>query len=127
MKLVIGGCAQGKLDYVLGWYPPGSCAVWDGRLPEGGGEPGKITVIDHFHEWASERIRRGGRPEEEIREFVAANPECVIISNEVGSGIVPLDRAEREYRERTGRMLVRLAAQAEEVARVICGIGQRIK
>ena len=38
-----------------------------------------------------------------------------------------MDAFEREYRERTGRILIRLAQEAEEVERVICGIGQRIK
>ena len=43
------------------------------------------------------------------------------------NGIVPIDSFEREYRERTGRILVKLAEQADEVVRVVCGIGQRIK
>ena len=47
--------------------------------------------------------------------------------DEVGNGIVPIDFLEREYRERTGRILVKLANQADEVVRVICGIGQKIK
>ena len=54
-------------------------------------------------------------------------PNCVIISDEIGNGIVPVDAFERTYRERTGRILVQLAGQAEEVERVICGVGQKIK
>ena len=54
-------------------------------------------------------------------------PECFIISDEIGNGIVPMDAFEREYRERTGRILVDLANKAEEVERVICGLGQKIK
>ena len=60
-------------------------------------------------------------------EFVEKYPNCVIISDEVGNGIVPIEAFEREYRERTGRILVELAKKAEEVERVICGIGQKIK
>ena len=51
----------------------------------------------------------------------------MIISDEIGNGIVPVDAFERDYRERTGRMLITLASQADEVVRVICGIGQKIK
>ena len=46
---------------------------------------------------------------------------------EIGNGIIPLEPFEREYRERTGRILVELASRAEEVERVICGMGQKIK
>ena len=41
--------------------------------------------------------------------------------------IVPLDSFEREYRERLGRLLCEIAAKAERVERIVCGIGQRIK
>ncbi|MCI8634679.1 MAG: hypothetical protein HFJ05_03630 [Eubacterium sp.] len=54
-------------------------------------------------------------------------PNCVIISDEIGNGIVPVDAFDRTYRERTGRILVQPAGQAEEVERVIYGIGQKIK
>ena len=38
-----------------------------------------------------------------------------------------MDAFERAYRELTGRMLIAIAQQAEEVVRVICGMGQKIK
>jgi adenosyl cobinamide kinase/adenosyl cobinamide phosphate guanylyltransferase len=38
-----------------------------------------------------------------------------------------MDAFEREYRERLGRILITIAAKADRVERVICGIGQRIK
>lgn len=34
---------------------------------------------------------------------------------------------ERIYREKTGRLQCMLAQKADEVIRVICGVGQRIK
>ena len=67
------------------------------------------------------------KPESEIFAFVENCPNCVIISDEISNGIVPIEAFEREYRERTGRILVELAKKAEEVERVICGIGQKIK
>ena len=60
-------------------------------------------------------------------DFIKNVPDSIVISDEIGNGIVPLDNFEREYRERTGRILVKLAEQADEVVRVICGIGQKIK
>ena len=127
MKLVIGGYAQGKLNYVLQKYDKESCQIWDGVIPMNKSEQRGTVVINHLHHWIKSRIAKDGCPEEEIFAFVENCPYCVIISDEVGNGIVPIEIFEREYRERTGRMLVELAKKAEEVERVICGIGQKIK
>ena len=55
------------------------------------------------------------------------NKDTIVIADEIGNGIVPLDAFEREYREQTGRAEILLAKKADEVVRVICGIGQKIK
>lgn len=127
MKLVIGGFAQGKLNYVLNKYNIETSKIWDGEIPKNLGEQRATVIINHLHNWIKSRIEQNGCPEEEIFAFVEKFPDCVIISDEVGNGIVPIEAFEREYRERTGRILVELAKKAEEVERVICGIGQKIK
>lgn len=127
MKLVIGGYAQGKLNYVLSKYHLREEMVWDGELPKETDLHDEPAIIDHFHLWVKKRMQEGGCPEEEIWAFLDCFSDCMIICDEVGNGIVPIDAFEREYRERVGRILVELAQRAEEVERVICGIGQRIK
>lgn len=127
MKLVTGGHAQGKLQYVLRKYQLPEDAVWDGVLPDEKEKQAGIVVIDHFHRWVRNRLLDGGQPEEEVQSFVERCTDCIIISDEIGNGIVPVEAFERQYRERTGRILIQLAQKAEEVERVICGIGQKIK
>lgn len=127
MRLIIGGYAQGKLEYVLCKYDVKKGMVWDSEIPKKIESQCGLVVINHFHNWMKREIAQGGCPEKEILQFVGKYPDCVIISDEVGNGIVPVDAFERAYRERTGRILVELAARAEEVERVICGIGQKIK
>ena len=127
MKLIIGGYAQGKLQYVLQNYEVEADMVLDGEIPEEKEKTGKTVVINHFHNWVKNRIAENGCPEEELMSFFERCSDCIIISDEIGNGIVPIDAFEREYRERTGRILVEIAKKAEEVERVICGIGQRIK
>lgn len=51
----------------------------------------------------------------------------VVICDEIGCGLVPVDAGERARRERVGRLCVELAADAERVVRVICGIGTILK
>lgn len=50
-----------------------------------------------------------------------------VIATEVGSGVVPLDPAERAARERAGRLNQLLAERATAVVRVFCGIPVVIK
>lgn len=54
-------------------------------------------------------------------------PERIVITDEIGYGVVPVEASLRAWREETGRLCCELAAQAEEVWRVCCGIGQRLK
>ena len=127
MKLVIGGTAQGKLEYVLLKYDLQKNMVWDGVLPNDIERKEKFVIINHFHQWVKSRMVSGGCPEDEIMSFLDCNEDSIIICDEIGNGIVPIDSFEREYRERMGRILVQLAKRAEEVERIICGIGQKIK
>lgn len=127
MKLVIGGTAQGKLEYVLLKHDVQKNMVWDGVLPNDRELNGNIVIINHLHQWIKNCMVSGGCPEDEIMSFLDCNEDCIIICDEIGNGIVPIDPFEREYRERTGRILVQLAMRAEEVDRIICGIGQKIK
>ena len=60
-------------------------------------------------------------------DFISKYNNLIIISDEIGNGIVPIDSFERDYRERTGRLLIELAKDADKVTRVFCGIGQVIK
>ena len=65
--------------------------------------------------------------EKEVMDYIEKNPDAIIICDEVGNGIVPVDQFERTYREQVGRILIEVAKKAERVERVTCGLGQRIK
>ena len=54
-------------------------------------------------------------------------PLAKMAVEETGMGIVPVDRKERDFRETCGRTLCLAAQLSDEVWRVICGIGERIK
>lgn len=127
MELYIGGCAQGKLSYVLGQSGCGRKDVFDGAGKQVDFTKADKKIFNHFHEWFRRKMEQGENPEEIMEGILAQNPLLIIISNETGNGIVPLNRMERAYRERLGRYLCRLAGEAKRVERIMCGIGQRIK
>ena len=65
--------------------------------------------------------------QEALETWCAAHPGGVLICDEVGCGVTPLAREDRDWREQVGRTCCRLAAEAEAVYRVYCGLGVRIK
>ena len=125
MILIIGGFAQGKTEYVKAKYNILDENVFDAVLPKEP-VPAGTVVINHLHLLVKENLS-DENTEDEVTEYVKNNPDCIIICDEIGNGIVPMDKKEREYRERTGRLLIRLAREADEVERIICGIPQKIK
>ena len=50
-----------------------------------------------------------------------------VLCCEVGSGVIPIDAADRAYREATGRLCCALAKEATAVVRVVAGIPVAIK
>lgn len=51
----------------------------------------------------------------------------IVIATELGGGLIPIDKAEREKREAAGRLACLLAERAETVIRVCCGLPQVLK
>ena len=148
MILIIGGFAQGKLHYVEQNYAhredgqevpvldgtlqviPETVQATDPEVPKTSEKLQTVrqqVVVNHLHRYIREQLRQGAEPETAIEDFLKKHPDCILICDEIGNGIVPMESEERTYRERTGRILERLAAQADEVVRVVCGIGQKIK
>ncbi|MCD8336442.1 MAG: bifunctional adenosylcobinamide kinase/adenosylcobinamide-phosphate guanylyltransferase [Lachnospiraceae bacterium] len=137
MRLIIGGAYQGKLDYAKKTY-----GIEDGWIDGRSCDRMEITAcrgIHHFHEYVKRATLE--EPwictedltllEEQAHDFsvwlLQANPEITIVSNELGYGIVPMEKSDRLWRERVGRICTCLASEADEVVRVVCGIGTRLK
>lgn len=126
MIFVTGGCFQGKQQWVLQ-----NCQVQPFRVADGAVcsmEAIKSAgVLDHFHLLVRRWMQAGKIPADETEKILLDNPDIVIITDEIGSGIVPLDVKERKWREVHGRICCQLAGRADAVFRVIAGIGQKIK
>ena len=114
MVLIVGGMAQGKLAFAR--EKLGVTAWSEGALgPE-----------DCVH-GLQQVIRDLPSPREAVAAWLEAHPEGVLICDEVGCGVTPLDRGERDWRELVGRICCELAERAQAVYRVRCGLGVRLK
>ena len=110
MILVTGGCFQGKTDYACGTFHIAKEEAADGMTcPMEAIYETKLLY--HFHEY----IRRCMEEERELD------------LDELGYGVVPVDKFDRAYREKTGRVCCQVAKRASEVYRVVCGIGTVVK
>lgn len=62
-----------------------------------------------------------------LAQIDANDQHWIIISNEVGLGIVPVNRLTRTYRDELGRANQRLAAAADEVILMVAGLPMVVK
>ena len=130
MIFICGGACQGKREW--------ACRKWGidpDRILDGGDWTGQTDLFedespllfDHYEAFVLKMLQTGREPGLETRRIVAARPDLILITDEIGSGIIPMDPFLREYREIHGRLCCDLAQEADEVYRVSCGIGMRIK
>lgn len=126
MKMIIGGAYQGKLDYALNltgykkedFLEGSSCDMEDIFSARG---------IHGFHEYVKRYLEHSEDWESFAKELFERNPDLVVITNELGYGVVPCDAADRRWREATGRICTELAKHARLVTRVVCGRGMVLK
>ena len=126
MKLIIGGAFQGKRKMAETLFGMKASELADGAFCS----MEDIFVcggIFHFHEYIRRMLLEKRGTEELVSELLERNPNIVLISTELGYGIVPMDPFDRLYREKVGRICTEAAEHADCVCRVIAGIPVFIK
>lgn len=124
MKFITGGAYQGKLEYAKKLYPG---TEWTDGAGCSLREILSCGAVDHFHLFVRRWLQEGKTPQELIRAILDKNRDLIIVCDEIGCGLVPTDAFEREYRESVGRICTQLVEYADEVYRVTCGTGGRIR
>ena len=104
---------------------PVNLAAAIGRIPPGT----DVALIDCLTVWLGNLMHKHGEqgyPSPEITALldVLKKPPCnlIIVTNEVGSGIIPHDAMTRTYRDHAGWLNQDVAAHADEVVLVACGL-----
>ena len=152
MIFIIGGREQGKTAYAMKLWKkrtlerrktedlstdlnrmnnPEVCTatacIADGRLETDDQMVMQAELITHFELFVRREMEVGRDPYAFAERLMRENPDAFVTADEIGCGIVPMEAFERDYRETDGRVCQRIAAYSEEVHRVICGLGMRIK
>lgn len=109
MVMIIGGAAQGKRTYALENYKDAQKHIF---------------ALNDFVRTCLEEEKN---PAQEVEKQILKDPDLIILTEEIGCGIVPLEKEERVFRDCMGRVQIETAKRADEVIRVICGLGQKLK
>ncbi|MDO4648514.1 MAG: bifunctional adenosylcobinamide kinase/adenosylcobinamide-phosphate guanylyltransferase [Eubacteriales bacterium] len=124
MELIIGGAYQGKELYARSKFPD---MHWVNGMEADLEDVLHAEGILHFERFIRKELE-AGRDVSSLGEALIQNaPGVVIVSEEVGYGIVPMDPLDRSYREAVGRICTKLALNSSRVTRIVCGIGMVIK
>ena len=97
-------------------------------------ETGQVLLVDCITMWLNNLLfdeEVSPRIDAYIKDLKAslkkASCPIVLVTNEVGAGIVPENRLAREYRDRVGSVNQELAELADQVVMVVAGIPVWIK
>ena len=119
MILIIGGAGQGKTDFA-------KTVLHQTELQSGAECPlpalMRASCITDYHLLVRRLMAEGTAPLAFTEQLLAQDPEVVVILNEIGCGIIPVEETERRWREETGRCGCLLAERAKAVVRLCCGI-----
>ena len=148
MILIFGGAYQGKREFAKEQF--GARTVYEcaaaAENPAPAGDSGAETAaavtlapvpdftadavcgLEHFA-WVccSEDPEHRIEAKDWMREHRDEWQDKVLIITDVSQGIVPMDARTRAFREMNGRLMLYLAAEADEVWRVFCSIGKKIR
>ena len=124
MIRITGGAYQGKYSYAINMLGINEKDIIDGAEWD---MNGRVKCIKNYHVLVRRLMDSGTDVIGFTERFISENPDCIVIINEIGNGIVPIDRNERLWRENVGRAGCLIARNSERVIRCVSGIGIVIK
>lgn len=122
--LLIGGAYQGKGDYAMAQF-----GLSPEEIADGGASAPDLTApaIRRLHLLVRRLLEEGTEAAQTVLEELDKREGWIVLCDEIGGGVVPVDGFDRRWREETGRLCCALAQRAHRVERITCGIPQRLK
>lgn len=94
-------------------------------------DPSRVVLVDCLTLWVTNLMLENQNVMARSAELAAFLPQMkarvILVSNEVGLGIVPENRMAREFRDHAGRLHQQIAASAAEVYFVAAGLPLKMK
>ena len=129
MKIITGGRYNGKLEYAVGKLGFSVSEVLDLEktdINQAVSVINEYPVLYHLEAFIKNSISEGIDFNSVIDGYTASHRDGVIICDEIGSGVVPAEREDDEWREAVGRTMCRLAKASGGIIRITCGIPEEL-
>lgn len=110
MILIVGGAYQGKTAYARDIL----------NIPAS-------RIVPQLELTIRTLMDAGLDPEREIARLADGWTDACVLLADISCGVVPMDPADRAWREAVGRCGAYLARRANKVVRVFCGLGSVLK
>lgn len=93
----------------------------------------EVVLVDCITLWLSNLMEAGLTDQEiegeadRLREYLLRFPRVVVVTNEVGWGVVPANPLARRFRDMAGRVNQIFASAADEVYLMVAGLPLKVK
>jgi len=125
MVLIFGGAYQGKLDFAMKKFNIKDTDIF--TCTEDAFPDFSKKIIDRAELFFLKCVKDGIEPRDILCENINMLQDKIVIARDISQGIVPIDSVQRAWREASGRAMMYLAGEAEEVYRVFCGLSEKLK
>lgn len=125
MILIFGGTYQGKTEYAKEHWDFNESDIF--YCEEKLSIDLSKKVIVGLEKFVFACTCEGSEAKDVLKSYDEPLTDKIFIVDDVSQGIVPMDPDRRAWREAVGRTLLWLGREADEVHRVFCGLGQRLK
>ena len=126
MIMITGGAYQGKTEFAKSHF-----GIADSDIINGGDCPFdrlfSAKCVKDYHLLVKRLLSEEYDPREYTEKLCGENPRLIVIIDEIGCGIIPVEKRERKWREETGRAGCIIASRSSAVIRLNCGIPSAIK
>ena len=126
MNLIIGGAFQGKLDYARTAYSLKDSDIYqcdENRAEIDFSKP----CINHLEEFLLACVRQDVDALAYLKAHWEDWRQSTFICMDVSSGVVPLGKEMRLWRNVCGQVCQYLSREAGSVTRIFCGLEQKLK
>ena len=126
MNLIIGGAFQGKLDYAREKYgfTEEDIYLCEENTPE---IDFLKPCINHLEEFVLACVRAEVDPVQYLKKHWEDARQSTFICMDISSGVVPLGKEMRLWRNENGKVCQYLSREAASVTRIFCGLEQKLK
>lgn len=116
MILVIGGQGEDKIGFCINKFNKKNTEI----------DENKFYMLKNLYDFLKKAYyEKIFNSENEIMNYLYKFE--IIIADEIGCGIVPMDKNDRYFRDFYGKICCEAAKKADIVVRIICGIEQILK